>query len=171
MNMKLKLVRRYNCDGAALQGNVERQGYCIGSLYIDGLYYCDTIEDKDRGLDQKMDLKTITNKKLKGITAIPTGIYRIAMNIQSPRLSKKAQYNFCKGYVPRLLDVKGFDGVLIHIGNTAEDSLGCILVGQNKVKGQVINSTATFKKLYAIMKEAYDSKEDITLEIQRSYKA
>lgn len=154
--MKLKLVRRFNCDK-----------YCIGSLYVDGKYLCDTIEDTDRGLDQKMSLKEIINRKLKGITAIPVGVYRVVINIMSPRLSKKPQYKFCKGYVPRLLNVKGFDGILMHIGNKAEDSLGCILVGENKVKGQVINSTAAFHKLYDILSK---SKDEITIEITRTFK-
>ena len=154
--MRLTLKRTYN-----------NAKYCIGHLYIDGKYFCDTIEDCDRGLDQKMTLKEIINRKLKGITAIPTGIYKVVMNVQSPRLSKKAQYKFCKGYVPRLLDVKGFDGVLIHIGNTAEDSLGCILVGENKEKGKVINSTAAFDRLYDALTK---KDEEITIEITRNYK-
>jgi hypothetical protein len=57
--------------------------------------------------------------------------------------------------------VKGYEGVLIHIGNRPEDTEGCILVGENKVKGQVINSTETFKRLYELMKKAYS----ITIEI------
>ena len=154
--MKITLVRTYN-----------NPNYTIGHLYIDGKYFCDTVEDCDRGLDNSMTLKQIQNLKLKGITAIPSGIYKVVLNVQSPRLSKKAQYKFCKGYVPRLLNVKGFDGVLIHIGNKAEDSLGCILVGENKVKGQVINSTATFHKLYDILSKA---KDDIVIEIVRKYK-
>lgn len=154
--MRLTLKRTYN-----------NAKYCIGHLYIDGKYFCDTIEDCDRGLDQKMTLKEIINRKLKGITAIPTGIYKVVMNVQSPRLSKKSQYKFCKGYVPRLLDVKGFDGVLIHIGNTAEDSLGCILVGENKEKGKVINSTAAFHRLYDALTK---KDEEITIEITRNYK-
>ena len=154
--MRLTLKRTYN-----------NAKYCIGHLYIDGKYFCDTIEDCDRGLDQKMTLKEIINRKLKGITAIPTGIYKVVINVQSPRLSKKSQYKFCKGYVPRLIDVKGFDGVLMHIGNTAEDSLGCILVGENKEKGKVINSTAAFHRLYDALTK---KDEEITIEITRNYK-
>lgn len=153
--MRLQLIRSYNTNN-----------YCIGHLYIDGKYFCDTVEDCDRGLDNKMPLNQIQSLKLKGITAIPTGIYKVVLNVQSPRLSKKPQYKFCKGYVPRLLNVKGFDGVLIHIGNKAEDSLGCILVGENKVKGQVINSTATFHRLYDTLSKA----DDITIEITRKFK-
>ena len=153
--MRLQLIRSYNTNN-----------YCIGHLYIDGKYFCDTVEDCDRELDSKMPLNQIQSLKLKGITAIPTGIYKVVLNVQSPRLSKKPQYKFCKGYVPRLLNVKGFDGILIHIGNKAEDSLGCILVGENKVKGQVINSTATFHRLYDTLSKA----DDITIEITRKYK-
>ncbi|MDR1340140.1 MAG: DUF5675 family protein, partial [Prevotellaceae bacterium] len=76
------------------------------------------------------------------------------LNAVSPKYSTREQYRFCGGKVPRLLDVKGYDGVLIHIGNRPEDTEGCILVGENKVKGQVINSTETFKRLYEVMKKA-----------------
>lgn len=127
----------------------KKDTYTIGKLYIDGVYFCDTIEDKDRGLYQKQDIQELKKIKVPSKTAIPTGIYKISLNIVSPKYSTKKIYQeICKGKVPRLLNVPGYEGVLIHIGNTAEDSAGCILVGQNKVVGKVINSTETFRKLY-----------------------
>lgn len=149
--MKLKLHRTF-----------KGETYTIGKLYVDGEYFCDTIEDKDRGLFQNMPLEQIKEKKIKYQTAIPTGTYKVTLSVQSPKFSQKEQYNFCNGYLPRLIDVPGFEGVLIHIGNTAEHSGGCILVGENKVKGKVINSTATFKKLYEVLKSATD---EITIDI------
>lgn len=149
--MKIKLHRTFKGDS-----------YTIGKLYLDGEYFCDTIEDKDRGLFQNMPLEQIKEKKIKYQTAIPTGTYKVTLSVQSPKFSQKEQYNFCNGYLPRLIDVPGFEGILIHIGNTAEHSGGCILVGENKVKGKVINSTATFKKLYKRLKSATD---EITIDI------
>ena len=66
-------------------------------------------------------------------------------------------YGFCDGYLPRLINVKGFDGVLIHIGNTSKDTDGCILVGRNTKVGKVLESGITFRKLYERLKEAKDS--------------
>ena len=129
----------------------KKSTYTIGKLYLNGVYFCDTLEDTDRGLTQGMPLQKIKDLKIKGATAIPKGKYKVTMNVVSPKFSKRATYQFCQGKLPRLLNVDGYDGVLIHIGNTAKDTEGCILVGQNKVVGQVINSTATFKKLYAEM--------------------
>lgn len=149
--MKLKLHRHF-----------KGSEYTIGKLYIDGEYFCDTIEDVDRGLFQNMPLQQLKEKKVKHQTAIPTGSYKITLDIQSPKFSQKSQYDFCEGYLPRLIDVPAFEGILIHIGNKAGDSSGCILVGENKVKGQVINSTNTFKKLYEKLKEAT---EEITIDI------
>lgn len=152
--MKLFLDRLY-----------KKKDYTIGKLYINGEYFCETCEDADRGLSQSMNLTEILNAKVEQQTAIPIGTYNITLKIQSPRFSKKTQYDFCNAYVPRLLNVPGFEGVLIHIGNQATHSEGCILVGENKVKGQVINSTATFKKLYEKLKEASDKGENITIDI------
>lgn len=67
--------------------------------------------------------------------------------------------------MPRLLNVPGFEGVLIHPGNTPLDTFGCILVGENKVKGKLINSRETFKNLYKQLRTAADNKEEITIEI------
>lgn len=144
-----------------------KNAYTVGKLYIDGAYFCDTIEDKDRGLDSSMTVEQIKNKKIASITAIPTGKYAITLNVVSPKYKNRAQYAFCDAKLPRLIDVKGYDGVLIHIGNTAEDSAGCILVGQNKVVGRVINSTETFKKLYATLDAANKKGEKIYISIEK----
>lgn len=131
--------------------------YTIGRLYADDKYICDTIEDRVRDLNNEA--------KVAGQTAIPYGRYYITMSVQSPKFKTKANYKFCKGYLPRLLNVPQFEGVLIHIGNTAADSAGCILVGENKVVGKVINSTTTFKKVYTLLKAAAERKEPISIEI------
>lgn len=132
-----------------------RDTYTIGKLYIDTHYFCDTCEDRVRDIERE--------GKVYGKTAIPYGTYKVTLGVQSPKYSQRASYDWCKGYLPRLLNVPHFEGILIHAGNTAEDSAGCILVGENKVVGKVINSMATLKRLYGILKEAG---EDITLTIE-----
>ena len=128
----------------------KKSTYTIGKLYIDGKYFCDTIEDKDRGLTSSMSVEEIKKKKVYGETAIPTGTYTIVLNVQSAKFAKSEWYiKNCHGArVPRLINVKGYDGILIHAGNTAKDSYGCLLLGENKVVGQVINSKETCKKFY-----------------------
>lgn len=140
--------------------------YTIGKLYIDGEYFCDTVEDVDRGLLQSMPLAEIKKIKVQDETAIPRGTYQITMKVQSPKYSQRNQYDFCKGYLPRLLNVPCFEGVLMHIGNSAKDSSGCILVGKNNAKGMVLESTVTFKKLYSKLKDADDKGEKIMIEIK-----
>jgi hypothetical protein len=120
----------------------------IGELFVDGKKFCDTLEDTDRGLDQKMSLTEIRSKKVAAHTCIPSGTYKVTMKVVSPKYSTRAAYQFCGGRLPRLLDVPGYEGILIHIGNTDKDTEGCILVGQNDKNKQVINSTVTFKALY-----------------------
>ena len=133
-----------------------RDSYTIGKLYVDGSYFCDTIEDKDRGLQQQLPLSVNLAKKKKGVTAIPVGRYRVTLAVKSQRFGQKKQYAACNGYLPRLINVPAFDGVLIHIGNTASDTEGCILVGKNTQVGKVLESTATFWKLYSILQDAKD---------------
>lgn len=142
--------------------------YTIGKMYVNGVYVCDTLEDKDRGLRQDMSLEEIQKIKVKNETAIPTGKYSVRLDIVSPRFGGQSFYqNVCKGCLPRLEDVPGFEGVLIHCGNTDKDSSGCILVGLNKVVGQVINSRDTFTKLWNVyMKRAIRYKEKIIITIE-----
>lgn len=133
-----------------------RDTYTIGHLYIDGQYFCDTIEDTDRGLRQDLPLSVNQAKKRRGVTAIPVGRYRVTLGVKSPKYSNKKQYDFTRGYLPRLVNVPAFDGILIHIGNTAADSEGCILVGRNTKVGMVLESTKTLKALYEVLRKASD---------------
>ena len=140
----------------------KRETYTIGKLYIDGKYFCDTLEDKDRGLTQSMPLDEIKKIKASKETAIPAGTYELTMDVVSPKYSTYKSYEFCNGKLPRLQNVPGYDGILIHIGNYPKDTEGCILVGENKQVGAVLNSTATFKKLHDIL---LTDKNNITIEI------
>lgn len=146
----------------ALHRVTKKDTYTIGYLYIDGEYFCDTLEDRDRGLRDSMTEEEIAALKVRGKTAIPTGEYRVTLDVVSPKFSKKKAYQFCGGRLPRLLGVRGFDGILIHIGNTADDTDGCILVGKNESIGAVVNSTSTFKTLYRRLEE---DRDDITIRI------
>lgn len=119
--------------------------YTIGKLYIDGEFFCNTLEDTDRGLDSSMSLSEIKAKKVYGETAIPYGTYRVVTNVISPKFKDRTWAKPYEGKLPRLLNVPGFEGVLIHVGNSAEDSLGCVLLGKNTVVGKVVDSQTTFK--------------------------
>lgn len=143
-----------------------RDTYTIGRLYLNGTYFCDTIEDKVRDINKDGDLTDVGEGKVYGKTAIPYGRYEITMKVQSPKYSQRASYAWCKGYLPRLLKVPHFVGVLIHSGNDATHSAGCILVGENKVKGQVINSMATLKRIVPMLKHASDNNEKIWITIE-----
>lgn len=132
--------------------------YTIGRLFIDGEYFCDTLEDPVRQLDSIDD-------KIYSKTAIPAGKYKVSMSIVSPKYSIRKSYNWCGGRLPRLLDVPFFEGILIHSGNTSDHTAGCILVGENKVKGQVINSMNTLKNLWVKLNVADEVGEEIWIDI------
>ena len=132
--------------------------YTIGRLFIDGKYFCDTLEDPVRQLDSSKD-------KIYSKTAIPTGKYKVSMSIVSPKYSIRKSYNWCGGRLPRLLDVPFFEGILIHSGNTPDHTAGCILVGENKIKGQVINSMNTLKNLWVKLNVADEVGEEIWIDI------
>ena len=119
--------------------------YTIGKLYIDGVYFCDTIEDKDRGLSQSMPLEEIKKIKVPNETAIPTGTYNVTLNVVSPKFKDRAWAKHYEGKVPRILNVPGFEGVLIHPGTDQNSTSGCVILGKNKIVGKVVESQATFK--------------------------
>ena len=163
--MKIEHIRTYNkkkSDG----------GYCISHIYVDGKYYCDAIEDFDRGLDESISEEQARKIKVKDKTAIPTGHYTVKMNTVSGTFSKKEYYKkFCGGKVPRLDPVVGFSGILIHRGTNENSSSGCVIVGYNTAVGQVTNSQKAFEGLYYMMKAAANKKETIQYVITRKYKA
>jgi len=137
--MKLKLVREYLTPTETL-----------GSLYIDGKFFCYTLEDKDRGLKQTNALADVQARKVKAQTAIPTGKYKVSVTPS----------NRFKRLMPLVHDVKGFEGIRFHGGNTHHDSEGCILVAHqrnlNKVHPVVRNITnwiygSMEKKLTALL--------------------
>lgn len=140
MSINLKLIRH------ALM-----EDYTIGRLFIDDEYFCDTLEDKVRDYDRDGDLNDPGEEKVYGETAIPYGRFKVIVN-ESPRF---------KRLLPRLLDVPHFTGILIHRGNTAKNTSGCILVGENSVKGKVLNSTPYEIELVKRLKDA----EEIEIEI------
>lgn len=156
--MKLEIERRW-----------KKETYTIGRLYVDGVFFCNTLEDKCRGLKQTDSLYFIKERKVYGETAIPTGTYGVAMNVTSPKYAAVAWYwQLCRGKMPRLLNVPGFEGILIHPGgsNGPLDTMGCILVGRNTKVGKLTDSKATFKALYKEMEKAYKAGEEITIDIQ-----
>ena len=135
--MELKLLRRY-C----------KSSYTIGHLYIDGKYFCDTLEDRVRDL--------VTERKVKGSTAIPAGRYRVVLN-WSPRFGKP---------LPLLLDVPHFEGIRIHAGNTAKDTEGCILVGRNTQPGTLTESKVTMQDLMQLLTSANNRGEEIWITVE-----
>ena len=133
----------------------------IGILSIDGIFFCNTLEDTDRELKQTDSIEHIEDVKVFGETAIPTGTYKVDMNTVSPKFKDKEWAKPYEGKLPRLVDVPGFEGVLLHVGNSEQDSLGCIIVGE-KSDNTLINSTKTFKQLMNVLTK---TKEDITITI------
>jgi hypothetical protein len=117
---------------------------CLGRLSLDGHLLCDTLEPPSHGLTSATVPKTIRDIKRLGRSAIPTGVYRLVLGY-SPRFSPRPFYKSCGGgLVPRLLNVSGFEGVLIHCGNTVVDTCGCILVGRRADSSTLVQSQKTY---------------------------
>ena len=135
----------------------KKDGYTISRLYVNGeLFGCNTLEDTDRGLSKDMQIEEIKKNKVYGQTAIPRGSYECVYTYS----------NRFKKMLPLLLNVKGFEGIRIHSGNSIKDTEGCILVGLNLKKGMVLNSREWTNKLVSKMKEAWDKNEKVTIVIQ-----
>ena len=108
--------------------------YTIGRLYVDGEYFCDTLEDKVRP----------DGIKVYGETAIPAGTYKVVITYS----------NRFKRLLPLLQNVPMFEGIRIHPGNTSADTHGCLLVGINTEKGKITQSKITFEKLFKLLEKA-----------------
>ena len=124
----------------------------IGMLYVNGKFQCYTLEDRMREIEGQH----VSNWKVYGKTAIPRGTYKVIIDY-SNRFKKE---------LPRLLEVPGFEGVRIHSGNTSHDTEGCILVGTSMGEDRVNSSRIAFNGLMELLDKAYDSDEQITIEIK-----
>lgn len=142
--MEIKLHRKYR-----------KTNYTIGQLYINGKYFSDCLEDPDRGLTDTMSLEEIKRIKVFGNTCIPYGQYKVTITY-SPKFKRN---------LPLINNVKGFEGIRIHSGNTNYDTQGCVLLGFNKVKGKVINSKDTVDKFINLVQKAIDTGEQVTIHI------
>lgn len=136
--------------------------YTISKLYIDGKYYCDTIEDAVRDLPLECPYTSRgqscrCNEKIYSETAIPAGTYKVIVTM-SNKFGRE---------LPLLVDVSHFLGIRIHRGNTSKDSSGCIIVGENKVKGTVINSTKYEIDITKKIKEAIANGENVEIIVKR----
>ncbi len=145
--MELTLTRKYLKDT-----------YTIGVLEINNAYFCDTLEDKVRTLidvDHDGDFNDPAEGKIYGKTAIPYGKYKVTI----------AFWKKHKKFIPLLHDVPGFKGILIHSGATESDTLGCILVGKNKIKGGLVDGIKYSDELTKKIREAL-RKEEVWITIK-----
>ena len=133
----------------------KKETYTIGEMLVDGVFFCSTCEDKDRGLDSSMPLSKLKKMKVYGKTAIPTGTYEVKSYFW-PKYRK---------HYPWIQNVPAYTGVLIHGGAGAAQSLGCILVGENKIKGGLVNCEKYVRKLTTMVQEAEKRGEDVTITI------
>ncbi len=134
--MELVLNRRWRTDKTS-----------IGELFIDGVFECFTLEDKTRAPDEP---------KVFGETAIPTGRYEVRIT-HSPKFGVD---------MPLLLDVPGFSGVRIHSGNKAEDTEGCILVGQHAAYDEVLDSRLAYSALFPKLQAVLDKGEQVFITVK-----
>lgn len=121
-----------------------KENYTIGRLYVNGEFLCNTIEDVDRKLNQNMSATEIQRIKVAAETAIPTGTYAMRVTM-SPKFKRE---------LVEIQNVPGFSGIRIHRGNTAQDSAGCLIVGENTSKGRVTNSTKYELQITEMVKKA-----------------
>lgn len=144
---------------------IEKQKkYTIGRLEAGGMKI-DTLERWDGGIKSTSDLIDIYIMKKKKC-AIPSGTYRIVLTC-SARFSSRSFYkNYSSGLLPRLVGVKGFEGVLIHCGNTVLDTAGCILVGEICGHGILKNSRINYIKLFRLLKSWWENGDEIYIKIK-----
>lgn len=128
--------------------------YTIGNLYLNGKYYCNILEDTVRDINKNSTFDC-GEFKISGHTAIPYGKYEIQVTY-SPKFKRK---------LPLLLNVKHFEGIRIHRGNTEKDSSGCLIPGENTKRGMVLNSTKYELELTNLIENANKKGEKVIIEI------
>jgi hypothetical protein len=132
----------------------------LGKLYVDGKFICHTLEDEPR------------TEKVKGETRIPAGKYRVTLRTEGgfhQRYVARFGAAFHKGML-WVRDVPGFEWILIHLGNTEQDTDGCILVGMTvrpngRGGGEIAGSEIAYRALYPVVRDALLRKEPVDIEV------
>ena len=124
-------------------------------MTVDGVFRCWTLEDTDRGLTQTTSVVQIYAVKVPGRTAIPTGSYRVIVDMSS---------KFQK-LMPRVCDVPGFLGIRIHAGRVAGHTEGCILVGMSHGVNEIFNPRQAYGLLFPDIESAYKRGDKIRINI------
>jgi len=130
----------------------------IGRLYINDVYFCNTLEDVCRDLNKDGDLDDAGETKVFGETAIPTGTYKMIINMS----------NRFKQVMPLLIGVKGFEGIRIHTGNSDIDTHGCILLGLTRTRDGIGQSKIAFTKFMETLSKY--NKFEITIINEKVFK-
>jgi len=124
----------------------------ISDLSIDGEFICLVLED----IVREVIGQPVSQWKIQNQTAIPRGTYKVVIN-HSAHFNKE---------LPQILNVPGFEGVRIHCGNKADDTEGCLLVGSTNLGDTIGGSRTAFDKLFPMMKAAFDSGENIEIDVK-----
>ena len=127
--MKIEVIRHYFSEN-----------YTIGKLFIDGSYFCDTLEP---------------SVSIKKYAAVALGSYVVNL-VWSQHF---------QGYLPRI-EVPNRYGILFHIGYNADDTRGCVLLGRNTIKGAVTSSTITFNSFMPKLIDAFSKHNKIVVEFK-----
>ena len=136
--MEIEVIRRHL-----------KETYTIGRMFIDKVYFCDTLEDKVRDLrdlNNDGDFDDPGEGKIYGETAIPCGRYQVIVTY-SPKFQKR---------LPELFKVPGFKNIRIHAGTNPKHTEGCVLIGENKEKGRLVNGPYYQTRLVQMMDETGD---------------
>ena len=143
--MEIKVIR-----------DVHSENSTTGKMYVDDVFECFTLEDKDRGLKSTMSLDELKSLKVYGETAIPTGRYQVTTSFSG----------IFEKEMPLLVNVPDYDEVRIHPGNSDKDTLGCILVGEARTVDWISNSRAAFARFWPKMKAAIDAGQKVFITIE-----
>lgn len=135
-----------------LQRDFKGLRYTLGQLFVDQVKFCETLEDAVR----EVPGVPVDEWKVPGKTAIPAGTYRVTL-APSPRFKKM---------MIRLLDVPGFDGILIHDANTEDDVDGCIGVGQVRMAYGIRLCAEVLGDLEKRVRRALGKGDDVFMEVR-----
>lgn len=131
----------------------------IGELYINNVFECYTLEDKDRDLLGSMTTGEIQQKKIFSKTAIPRGTYPVLVTATGIT-SNVGQKN---GMLPLVNNVRGFSGIRIHVGNNATHTEGCLLLGTSKANDTIGGSTAAVNAAFTKILNAINAGQSVSI--------